>query len=106
MHQVDRVFAVLFVAVDVCRLCRLKKIGCKKMRPALGEAGRREPGLGTGRGGDVTGNAFPFSCAQRDDAVAGAARGSPSETQMFGSDCDCRFTKRYPVSAQDKTSLV
>jgi len=54
----------------------------------LGEAGRREPGLGTGRGGDVTGNAFPFSCAQRDDAVAGAARGSPSETQTFGSDCD------------------
>jgi len=25
----------------------------KKVRPALGEAGRREPGLGTGRGGDV-----------------------------------------------------
>jgi hypothetical protein len=37
---------------------------------------------------DVTGNAYPFSCAQRDDAVAGAARGSPSETQTFGSDCD------------------
>ena len=27
----------------------------KKVRPALGEAGRRGPGLGTGRGGDVTG---------------------------------------------------
>ena len=32
--------------------------------------------------------------AQRDEAVAGAARGSPSETQTFGSDCDWRFTKR------------
>jgi hypothetical protein len=64
------------------------------VRPAWGGAVRREPGLGTGRGGDVTGNAYPFCFAQRDDAVAGAARGSPSETQTFGSDWDWRFTKR------------
>ena len=39
-------------------LCRRKKIGCKKMRPALGEAGRREPGLGTGRGGNEVSSAI------------------------------------------------
>jgi len=78
----------------------------KKLRPTLGEAGRREPGLGTGRGGDVTGSAYFVGVAQRDEAVAGAARGSPSETQTFGSDCDWRFTKRYPVSDQSKMSLV
>jgi hypothetical protein len=27
----------------------------KKVRPALGKSRPREPGLGTGRGGDVTG---------------------------------------------------
>jgi len=90
MHQVRQASAVLFVAVIALarRALFAQKVHGKKMRPALGEAGRREPGLGTGRGGDVTGDAYPFSCAQRDDAVAGAARGSPSETQTFGSDCD------------------
>jgi hypothetical protein len=29
-----------------------------------------------------------------DDAVATVGRGSPSETHLFGSDCDWRFTKR------------
>src|SRR5205807_9941991 len=71
-----------------------------------GKAGRCEPGLGTGRGGDVTGPQTLYSSdvtmmtplslsSQRDgdDAVAIVGRGSPSETQRFGSDCDCRFTK-------------
>ena len=34
-----------------------------------------------------------FPRTLRADTVAGA-RGSPSATQTFGSDCDCRFTKR------------
>jgi len=34
---------------------QFRDVRSKKVRPALGEAGRREPGLGTGRGGDVTG---------------------------------------------------
>jgi hypothetical protein len=60
-----------------------------------GEPAAREPGLGTGRGGDVTGIANSrFLVSQRDDAVAIVGRGSPSETQRFGSVCDCRFTKR------------
>jgi hypothetical protein len=64
------------------------------VRPAPGgEPAAREPGLGTGRGGDVTGVASSYS-VQREVAVAGAARGSPSEIQTFGSACDWRFTKR------------
>ena len=60
-----------------------------------GRSAAREPGLGTGRGGDVTGVANSgFLLFQRDDAVAMVGRGSPSETQRLGSDCDCRFTKR------------
>jgi len=63
---------------------------------AAGPGGGRPPRTrsGDGEGWDVTGNAYRFSYVQRDDAVAGAARGSPSETQTFGSDCDWRFTKR------------
>ena len=45
-----------------------------------GRAGRSHPGLGTGRGGDVTGR--DFLLAYRADTMAGA-RGSPSETHMF-----------------------
>jgi hypothetical protein len=56
-----------------------------------GRPAAREPGLGTGRGGDVTGTAN--SLDQRAETVAGAY-GSPSATHKFGSDCDCRFTKR------------
>ncbi len=61
-----------------------------------GRAGRGEPGLGDGEGGDVTGvaNSLPMLCSQREVAVAGAARGSPSEIQTFGSACDWRLTKR------------
>jgi hypothetical protein len=66
----------------------------EKVRPAPGgEPAAREPGLGTGRGGDVTGVASSYF-VQREVAVAGAARGSPSEIQTFGSACDWRFTKR------------
>ena len=71
--------------------------GCpylKKVRPDLGgDPAAREPGLGTGRGGDVTGSANSFS-SQRAETMAGDLRGSSSETQTFGSDCDWRFTKR------------
>ena len=71
-----------------------RKVEPKKVRPAPGgEPAAREPGLGTGRGGDVTGVASSYS-VQREVAVAGAARGSPSEIQTFGSACDWRFTKR------------
>ena len=66
----------------------------KMLRPDLGgDPAAREPGLGTGRGGDVTGSANSFS-SQRAETVAGDLRGSSSETQTFGSDCDWRFTKR------------
>jgi hypothetical protein len=69
------------------------------VRPGLGGGpAARESGLGTGRGGDVTGLAeLLFSKVarnQRDVAVAIAGRGSPSETQTFGSACDWRLTKR------------
>ena len=58
----------------------------KNVRPDLGgDPAAREPGLGTGRGGDVTGNANSFLC-QRAETIAGAAGGSPSRTQTFGSD--------------------
>jgi hypothetical protein len=67
-----------------------------------GEPAAREPGRGTGRGGDVTGPRTNSFCStpqsrggslfQRDEAVAAVGRGSPSETQRLGSDCDCRFT--------------
>ena len=71
-----------------------RKVEPKKVRPAPGgEPAAREPGLGTGRGGDVTGVASSYF-VQREVAVAGAARGSPSEIQTFGSACDWRFTKR------------
>ena len=63
--------------------------GLRGERPAA-----REPGLGTGRGGDVTGSRSSFFFVQRDAAVDTAGRGSPSETQTFGSDCDWRLTKR------------
>jgi hypothetical protein len=69
----------------------------KRVRPAPGgEPAAREPGLGTGRGGDVTEFAKLLCslCIQREVAVSGAVRGSPSETHTFGSDCDWRFTKR------------
>ena len=59
----------------------------KKVRPPLGGgAAAREPGLGTGRGGDVTGNAelrICFRCDVRFHcvvAVAVAECGSPSDT--------------------------
>jgi hypothetical protein len=71
-----------------------RRIEPKKVRRAPGEEpAARELGLGTGRGGDVTGVASSYS-VQREVAVAGAARGSPSEIQTFGSACDWRFTKR------------
>ena len=66
----------------------------KRCGRLLGESRPREPGLGTGRGGDVTGLANSFSSLQREVAVAGAARGSPSESHTLGSACDCRLTKR------------
>jgi len=69
----------------------------KKLRPALGEAGRARS-VGTGRGGDVTGRvtlfAYRVSYRSRALAVAIAGRLSPSETQTLGSLCDCRLTKR------------
>src|SRR5262245_51721663 len=69
-----------------------KLIKSKSCAGPWGRPGAREPDLGTGRGGDVTGSANSLSC-QRAETVAGA-RGSPSETQRFGSDCDCLFTNR------------
>jgi hypothetical protein len=68
-----------------------------------GEPAAREPGRGTGRGGDVTGPRTNSFCQRRntaaclkfqrdDEAVATVGRESPSETQRLGSDCDCRFT--------------
>jgi hypothetical protein len=58
----------------------------KRCGRLLGKSRPREPGLGTGRGGDVTGvaNSFvPMPRDQRDVAVAGVPRGSPSETHTF-----------------------
>jgi hypothetical protein len=58
----------------------------KRCGRLLGESRPREPGLGTGRGGDVT--EPRSSLFQRDVAVSGTERGSPSASQTFGSDCD------------------
>jgi len=68
----------------------------KKVRPALGTPAAREPGLGTGRGGDVTGLAkLSFSqCADEEAAVANAGRGALSATQTLGLLCDWRLTNR------------
>ncbi len=71
-----------------CLLARLPKNKCGRL---LGKSRPREPGLGTGRGGDVTGVANSFRRYlgnQRAVAVAGVVRGTPSETHTFGSDCD------------------
>ena len=79
-----------------CDQAVLRCCTCGDKNVAAGLGGgpaAREPGLGTGRGGDVTGSANSFLC-QRAETVAGAVRGSPSATHTFGSDCDCRFTKR------------
>ena len=57
-----------------------------------GKSRPREPGLGTGRVGRDRGR--KLLKFQREAAVAVPARGSPSDTQALGSDCDCRFTKR------------
>src|SRR3954454_13337236 len=87
----------------------------KSCGQALGEAWPRAIRSGTGRGGDVTGSrnsfvtclvAFVQRClkvrSQRSLALAvpTAGRPSPSETHTFGSLCDWRLTKRYPVSVQ------
>ena len=71
--------------------------GPEKVRPAPGEepAARTRSGDGEGWGRDRGRKLLSRSIrGQRDDAVAGAERGSPSETQTFGSDCDWRLTKR------------
>src|SRR3990170_277214 len=73
------------------KLPHAKARSSKKVRPAPGgEPAAREPGLGTGRGGDMTGAA---KLLQREVAVATAGRGSPSVTQVLGSLCDWRLTK-------------
>src|SRR6202171_6185570 len=71
----------------------------------LGESWPRAIRSGTGRGGDVTGSrVLLFRCRYgRALAVETAGRASPSATQTFGSLCDCRLTKRYPVSVQATT---
>jgi len=69
----------------------------KRCGRLLGESRPREPGLGTGRGGDVTGLAnscWFVSANQREAAVAGAGVGAPSATHTLGSACDWRLTKR------------
>src|SRR5262249_35376880 len=67
----------------------------KKVRPTLGGGpAAREPGLGTGRGGDVTGNAELLVRCQCAVAVALDEFGSPSDTHTLGSACDWRLTKR------------
>ena len=66
---------------------------CKKCcGRTLGRPGRSRTRSGDGKGWDVTGARIPV--CQRAETVAGAVRGSPSATHTFGSDCDCRFTKR------------
>jgi hypothetical protein len=71
-------------------------LNTKKCGRLLGKSRPREPGLGTGRGGDVTGvaNSFVMPRVQRAAAVAGLPRGSPSATHTLGSDCDWRLTNR------------
>lgn len=80
----------------------------KKLRPSFGgSSAAHEPvwdGEGWGYDRAVGSNLFKYSwvsmtfrsCSksQRELAVATAGRESPSDTHMFGSVCDCRFTKR------------
>src|SRR5690349_12925038 len=75
------------------RIFRNSKQNSKKVRPALGDAGRARTrsGDGEGWGRDRT---RVFLVQRVDVAVAYAGLGSPSETQLFGLLCDCRFTKR------------
>ena len=58
-----------------------------------GRGGRARARSGDGEGWGRDREREFLSC-QRDETVAGAVRGSPSETHRFGSDWDCRFTKR------------
>jgi hypothetical protein len=74
-------------------LLRFKKVAAG----SGGEPAAREPGLGDGEGGNVTGLAMLLvsnDSDQRAAAVAPAGRGSPSATHALGSLCDWRFTKR------------
>jgi hypothetical protein len=72
----------------------------KKVRPAPGEepAARTRSGDGEGWGRDRGRKLLVcfvrYARDQRDAAVAGVPRGSPNATHTFGSDCDCRLTKR------------
>src|ERR1700691_5898652 len=74
---------------------RARLLSPKKVRPAPGgePAARTRSGDGEGWGRDRA-RKLLFVSFQREVAVAGAARGSPSETQRLGSVCDCRLTKR------------
>src|SRR5262249_58553337 len=77
----------------------------KKVRPTLGGGpAAREPGLGTGRGGDVTGNAELLVRCQCAVAVALDEFGSPSETHTLGSAWDWGLAKREPLSDHSKMS--
>jgi hypothetical protein len=62
----------------------------KKVRPAPGEepAARTRSGDGEGWGRDRGRKLLRMFFDQREDAVDGAERGSPSATQTFGSACD------------------
>src|SRR5882757_6246317 len=78
----------------------------KKLRPSLGggSAARDPVWDGEGWGCDRVACLLIPGC-QRSLALAVAIAGrlSPSETHTFGSLCDCRLTKRYPVSVQATT---
>src|SRR5262249_16707340 len=69
----------------------------EKVRPAPGEepAARTRSGDGEGWGRDRGRKLLVrYFRDQREAAVAGVPRGSPSETHTFGSACDWRLTKR------------
>ncbi len=80
----------------------------KKLRPSFGgSSAAHEPvwdGEGWGYDRVVCSYLFkypflsmafrPCPKSQRELAVATAGRESPSDTHVFGSFCDCRFTKR------------
>lgn len=85
----------------------------KKVRAALGGGAARartRSGDGEGWGRDrirvsfVSLSKLVPGADHREAVVAAVGRVSPSETHMFGSLCDWRLTKRYPVSAHGKTS--
>ena len=73
----------------------------ENVRPDLGgDPAAREPGLGTGRGGDVTGNAnsFPFSAPKRSPAQQVVRQVEPKYSDLIAPDASRSDSQSVPTT--------